>query len=535
MTIVDCTLLAEVNMISAGVVGLIALIVLVFAILSAKNWHWVNVVFLILTLITSITAIIGMTFAFDHRYKGMVEFKTQSDEAEKAEAKVVKIISGEPLSVQYDKDSLRYNNNQLALAMTGRGRKWREGRVEVEGDNRKFTLRNERDFALGGDGEVVKGVSFSGAIMYAFADKRRAPNSRGIPDRYIGSVVITGETGKDFTLQPVALADPGLFDDPQTTWTLYEKMPQDRHGIFKEALESRVLAVSRSDKQLSKGDEQRQAFVESMKDEATEFDIATFTNILKRDFLPAERLGYDADSVEYEQMVDQYAFDNQSVSEVEKYVRDVPGRKNREFDPDPQLVFVKFAFTATSETAVRTDGKGTLENDGMFNRAGEAVIGKLMQNPEGVTFKENDVVLIDEPSSVEFERTHAGKLKKLDRIFVRRLQDFPMMFKSRKIRIATLEAEIATSQATAEKTEAALKDTKAQIDVRTDLLAKNTEDEEGFTKDSENLKQTNESLDQRSAEMAEQIKNRKVRIESLYQQIKTRSLEKLRSAVSVSN
>jgi len=527
MTIVDSTLLAEVNMIYAGVVGLIALLVFVFAILSAKNWHWVNVVFLVLTLITSITAIIGMTFAFDHRYEGMVEFKKQSDAAEKAEEKVVQLIGGDPLSVKYGKDSLRYNSNQLALAMTGRGRKWREGRVTVEGDDRKFTLRNERD--------LEKEASFSGAIMYAFADKRRTPNSRGIPDRYIGSMFISGETDKDFTLQPVALADTDLFDDPQTTWTLYEKMPQDRHGIFKEALESRVLAVSKSNKEPSEGDKVRQAFVESMNDEAKEFDIATFTKILKRDYLPAERLGYDSDSVEYEQMIDQYAFDGQSVSEVEKYVSNVPGRKNREFNPDPQLVFVKFSFTAASDRAVLTDGTGSLKNDGLFNAAGEAVIGKLMQNPEGVTFKENDVVLIDEPSSVEFERDHAGKLKKLDRIFVRRLQDFPMMFKTRKIRIATLESETATSEATAAKTEAALKDTKAQIDVRTDLLAKNTEDEEGFAKDLETLIQANKSLEQRSAERAQQIKNRKVRIESLYQQIKAQALAKLRGAVSVSN
>jgi len=100
MTIVDCTLLAEVDLISAGVVGLIALIVFVFAILSAKNWHWVNVVLLIFTLITSITSIIGMTYAFKHRRDGMQLFQRERDRALKVEADLEEIISGIDLLLQ---------------------------------------------------------------------------------------------------------------------------------------------------------------------------------------------------------------------------------------------------------------------------------------------------------------------------------------------------------------------------------------------------------------------------------------------------
>ena len=520
MTIVDCTLLAEVDLISAGVVGLIALIVLVFAILSAKNWHWVNVVFLILTLITSITAIVGMTFAFQHRREGMLEYKKYLDAAEKAEAQVAEIIGGDPLSVKYGKDSLRYNNNQLALAMTGRGRAWRGGEITVEGDQRKFTLQSERN--------LEAEASLTGAIMYAFAD------NGAIPDRYIGSVFVAAETNKDFTLAPVALADQDRFDDPGTTWTLYEKMPQDRHGIFKSALESIVGAQS-ANAERSPEDQQRQAFVENLNDESKEFDIATFTEILKRDFLPADRLGFNPDSLAYEQMIDQYAFDNQSVSKIKTYVENTPGRKNTLFEPTPEQVFVKYTFTAASETAVKTDGIGTLENDGMFNPAGEAVVGKLMQNPEGVTFKKDDVILIDQASSAEFERAHDGKLKQIDEIFVRQLNDFPLMFKNRKIRIAKFADEIITSETTTVKTQAALKDAREQIEVRTDLLTKNTEDEEKFTKDSENLQQINESFKQRSAELAQEIKTRKEKIDSLYQQIQTQAVERLRAAVSVSN
>ena len=530
MTIVDCTLLAEVDIISAGVVGLLALIVIVFAILSAKNWHWVNVVFLILTLITSITAIIGMTFVYQHRREGLEAYKRESKAAEDAEKRLAEVVVGDPLSVKYGKKSLRYNDNQLALAMTARGRSWRGVKVTVDGDEHKFTLGDENN--------SEDNAALSQGIVYAFAENGKNPG-RKVPDLYIGSMFVTAETDAEgnpipgpFTLEPVALVDVELFDNPKTTWTLYEKMPPDRRGIFKQALRSAVNSRE-PNAELSPAAKQRLTFVENLDDESKQLDISEFTQILKRDFLPARRLGYDANSLAYEQMIDQYAFDGQSVSRIQTYVENAPGRKSTLFEPTPEQKFIKYTFTANSEVAVKTDGIGTLEA-GIFNTAGEAVVGKLMQNPDGVTFKKDDVILIDEPSSGEFEREHAGKLKKIDTIFRRELQDFPLIFKNRKVRIAKLEDEIVTAQATIVKTKAAIDKAKEQINVRTDLLSKNTEDKEGFEKDSGALQQTNASFKEQSAELAREISEREAKIESLYQQIQTRALERLRAAVSVS-
>ena len=521
MTIVDCTFLAEVNMINAGVVGLLALVVFVLAILSAKNWHWVNVVLLIFTLIASITAIIGMTQAFKHRRDGMLDFQKQRKAAEKAEAKVAHIIGGDPLSIKYDKGSLRDNNNRLALAMTGRGRSWKGGEVSAVGDDgvqRKFTLKTERNLKDEG--------SMDGAVLYAFAEKD------GIPARYIGSFFVAAETEKDYTLQPIALVDIERYENPRVTWTLFEKMPQDHHGIFKAALESSVNSAT-GDAKDSTEHQQRVAFVESMNDKSKELDIGIFTEILKSDFLPARNLGHDPDSLEYEQIIDQYAFDGQSIGKIEQYIEAHPERKSRNFDPTPEEIFIKFKFSADSDTPVQTDReKGNL-SEGVYNTDGEAVLGTLMQNPDGVTFKANDVVMIDEPSSVEFEKSHAGKLKRVDRVYVRQLQDFPLMFKNMKLRAERFAKETITSQATTAKTAIALKDARRQIEIRTDLLAKSVEDEERFTRDSQNLKATIQSRQQRSSELAQQIEAVKAKNDSLYQQIQNRMLQQLRSAVSV--
>ena len=519
MTIVDCTLLAEVDLISAGVVGLIALIVLVFAILSAKNWHWVNVVLLIFTLIASITSIIGMTYAFKHRRDGMLIFQRESKRALDAEAKLENIISGDPLSVQYGKGSLRDSNNRLALAMTGRGHAWRGCTVTADGEQNKFTLKNERN--------QEDEASLVGAIVYAFSE------NNGIPANYIGSVAVE-VIESELVLKPVDLVDSQRFENPQKPWTLFEKMPQDQHGIFKEALVSKTnLEEDDIDSAVAKLVKSMQESKEISK-EFVEVDIAEFTQILKRDFLPANQLGYAPDSLEYEQLIDQYAFDGQSIGRIEKYIDSTPGRNNTLFEPAPEEVFIKFSFLEDSDTAVQTDAAdnvGNLANDGLYNTAGQSVVASLMQNPNGVTFKTNDVVLIDEPSAAEFQNVHQGKLQQIDRIYVRPLHDFPLMFKDMKIRAAQFVKEKITAEATTAKTEVAWQDALKQIEVRTELIAKSTEDEERFKRDAGNLLKTNEASRQRSAGLERQIKSLEAKTDSQYKQIQTQTLERLRNAV----
>ena len=527
MTIVDCTLLAEVDLISAGVVGLIALIVFVFAILSAKNWHWVNVVLLIFTLIASITSIIGMTQAFKHRRDGMVQFRDARIDALKKEAKLEKIISGDPLSIKYGKGSLRDSNNRLTLALTGRGHVWLGGTVSktasADGEQQHtFTFKNERN--------LENEASLVGAILYAFSE------NNGIPANYIGSVSVEGESKTEFTLKPVDLVDSQRFENPQKPWTLFEKMPQDQHGIFKEAL------ISKINSEAGDNDSDVAKFVKSLEEskeinkEFAEIDIAEFTQILKRDLLPANQIGYAADSLEYEQLIDSYAFDGQSIGKIEKYVENTPGRKSTKFDPPPEKSFIKFSFTEDSDIAVRTDAEenvGSLENDGFYTPGGQSVIGALMQNPDGVTFKNNDVVLIDEPSAPEFANSHQGKLKQVDKIYVRQLQDFPLMFKNMKIRGAQFEEETITAQATTAKTQVALADARKQIEALTEIVDKSTEDKERFERDTKNLLKINEALRQHSVKLEQQIENLKARTDWQYQQIQTQTLEKLRRAVSV--
>ena len=109
--------------------------------------------------------------------------------------------------------------------MTARGHAWRGCTVTADGEQNKLTLKNERN--------QEDEASLVGAIVYAFSE------NNGIPANYVGSVAVE-VIESELVLKPVDLADSQRFENPQKPWTLFEKMPQDQHSIFKEALVSKT-------------------------------------------------------------------------------------------------------------------------------------------------------------------------------------------------------------------------------------------------------------------------------------------------------
>ena len=104
-----------------------------------------------------------------------------------------------------------------------------------------------------------------------------------------------------------------------------------------------------------------------------------------------------------------------------------------------------------------------------------------------------------------------------------------------RIRAGKFVEETIIAAATTAQTQVALADARKQIEVRTDLIDKSTQDEERFKRDSENLLRTNEAMRGRLAELKQQIENLEAKTASQYKQIQTQSLERLRSATSVSH
>lgn len=508
---------ADIDMVSAGIVGLIALAVVVFAIMSAKDWHWVNVVFLILTLLSSIAAIVGMAKVFDHRRNAMVDADKATALAVQKQLELEEIKVGNPLSPQYDDGSLRALSSEYTRVMIGRGRVYRGGQISARGQSRVFKLQDNKKRQLDNDAEL------KGAILYAFAEVG------GVPARFIGAVQVAEETDDNFTLQPIALADPKAYAEPSATWALFEKMPQDERGIFRDALIAQVNANENAP-------EGYKRLVENMQDRNEDFDITSFRQALASLYLQPANLGVDPNSAIYEALLDRFSFDGQSLGTIEKWIGSAPNRKVDRFEPSPEEVFVKYVFTADADQPVQVDGVGVLENDGIFNSNGLAVYSRLKQDEGGVTFEKGDIVFVDLQSALGYQReggrvtgfaeTFAGKVEEKDRLFRRQLNDFPLMFKNLKLLSAQTLEDSQEAIAANDTVRKAFKDAEAQIEVRAKLISLSGEDTERLEADLATVNASNLAKQAEIEKLDQKLKGIRSSIGGVYRDIQSLTTEK---------
>ena len=129
---------------SYAIFGLIFVLLIVFGVLSAKHWHWVNTVFLVLCFIAGVAASAGLAKAYKLRTKDMNAAIKNEKDAANFQAQADLAIYGEPTSYAYDPGSLRYTNEQLTLEFYDRGRVWMSGQIAVNDANRVFRFANVR-------------------------------------------------------------------------------------------------------------------------------------------------------------------------------------------------------------------------------------------------------------------------------------------------------------------------------------------------------------------------------------------------------
>ena len=201
-------------MIPIIVFSLLFVLLIVFCVLSAKYWHWSNIVFLILCYIAGVAACVGASDVLDKRNKALalvkktrmeavgLEIDTDNDGIDDAidadvdgngadndndgisdskanlalANQVDYLIYGSPNSLSYSPNSLRGLSARYELEFYGRGRVWESGAVTADGPNRVFQLTVPRpDDAL----------TLIGSELYAFRDfasrkeRARSEVSRG--------------------------------------------------------------------------------------------------------------------------------------------------------------------------------------------------------------------------------------------------------------------------------------------------------------------------------------------------------------------
>ncbi len=488
------------DLLSAGIVLLLFIALIVFSVFSAKTWHWSNIVLVNLIFIAAIAASIGMSKAYNLRHKDMAELDRQNQARDRFEKEAQQALHGSPESILYDPDSLRYKAQQVRLSFTGRGRVWTNGQIEIDGDRRAFIFNQPRP--EGGQDAPVTPLALRDTELLLFADDDVLGSP--YPTHYIGRVVVVEESPERIVLSGVKtggqseIVDQREWDNPTTTWTLFEKMPLDDHDTFKMAILARI--------EINKEEATPEELELAEKIRQQELDISTYRQLLENLYLPADLFNLSPDSREYEAIIDRFAFDGYSLGKIENWVEENAGnRKSQQFVPADDEVLIEYRFDANSNDEYIVDSAtGAVVTDGPFTALGLAVDQSLHQGAP-IRFSTGDVVRIDQRTADGMRGNEVitpfrtrETVTEIDRIYVRKLKDYPMLFNDISLRSQFMEMETARAEALAQRQQAALASTQQQETERNNIKI-------GMEQDIENLQQDVEVVDQLIASRSEQL------------------------------
>jgi len=497
-------------MIILAVVGLLFIAMIVFAVLSArKDWHWFNPVLLVFIFIAGVVGIAAMSQTLQLRLAAIKALEGATKRLARAETERQMVIFGDLKSSTYGPNSLRGLNQQLELLQLGRGRVWLGGKVANQNGKVTFTFSAAQP-------EVDENLSLVNTELFAFA-----VDSEGQPS-FVGKVGILQQTPTELVMeQAIPIADWQEFGEPQAaSWTLYERMPFDKHGIFRELHDHAF-----PDKSLIDGDQ---------------FDITQFRKFLTSypAALPADKMGMDSGSADYERLIDELAFDGLTFGEIDTWVESAPNRVAARFEPDPSEVFVRYRFTGESKEAYIVDDKtGKLDTDGTFSIQGHAVDPLLHLSPgeetRDVSFKKDDIVEIDLTTAEGYQRPDGTSVapfterepnvEVVGRIFRRKLVDFPYEMTNLYNRGNQSEAETARLVSNNEVQDTALKDLLKQQQERTRSKVAYDNDSKLLQNDLDNIQAVLQKRELQVSENARKIESLKLEMERLRASIEVSS------------
>ena len=460
------------DIISIAIVGLVFIALCVCVYLASKSWHWVNVLFLILTFIAGLAATIGLAQVGELRSKQQKAAFDAEKNAEDLVSQANLQVSGDVDSIEYSSDSLRGVSQELSLVMAGRGRVWSRGTVAPDGENISFRFPNARP----NSGE--NGIKLENVVLFAFGEgvapvpKGEGGNANNPPPRvpisYIGSVRVIEDTPESLKLAPEFITDPDEYTEPTTTWSLFEKMPLDRHDTVPNAFR-RVAKL----------------------DENGEIDLSELRRFLQSRLLSPDRVDMDPNTREYEALLDRYTFDGVPLGKIENWIEAQPNRISATFEPAPEEIFVRYRFTGKSNKSYQVDSEGNLATDGPFTATGLAIESSLHLGKE-VQFAKDDTVSVDSVNATGYSRSDGTQVppfsstepvEEEERYYVRQLRDYPYLLASATDAAIQIEEETVRRQNSNQVQTATLQDTQAQIADRTKTTAALESDQKNLRND----------------------------------------------------
>jgi hypothetical protein len=241
-------------------------------------------------------------------------------------------------------------------------------------------------------------------------------------------------------------------------------------------------------------------------------------------YLPAELMGMDPESVEYEQLLDEYTFDGQAMNAIETWIGQQGDRINDRFDPSEEHMKTRVVFGGRSE-AFDVDAEGDVSREGLFNISGQAVaknlhLGRDVEIPaDGELIVSKPVVSgYDTPGGRQAPLTTTNEAEAIEDYYVRPLRDYPFALRElgelmRKISDAggALDKDISVSENMLAKTE-------QQINHRADVILKLQSDLTQLNRDLEIIGRLVEMRESQVQQYQEQIRTFYNQIQELYKQ-----------------
>ncbi len=482
-------------------------LVLFFGILMfmcRKTLSWPNLVIMLLTFMASLFALQSAVMAFKHR-TAWLDRVEKNEEVVAIQSKEVRELKyGPDNSLEFPLDSLNGISNSLTIARQGTGRTWTGGLVENQDGNAAVSFSSS-------DGTGASQLD-QDMTVYAFGETSAQVDENSAPfavaTLFVGIFQVTGIAGDSATLRPVFVTTEGEVElaTPQSSWTLYEKMPLDQRDAFK-----------------------RHAGIDP-----DSLDLDEYRNLLMTQYLPAERFGMDAESAAYEKLIDVFAFDGMQMSEINTWISRQPNRKT-EFDPRQEDLWVNIRFSKASQP-FQVDGSGNL-NDGAIDTLGRAIDQSLKAGEDvrfGVT--EEEIVLLPkvpavlgydrsdgtrEPSLVELQDCERVGGDNAD-IYYRPLRNYPHLLVQTTQKIADFELEKQKITEVSAVTELASTNANNQIRTRTTLTQNLQTDQEGYTRDLDEVSRLRAIEEANVETLRGQIRTSRLQILELYKSLSER-------------
>ena len=551
--------------VTIAIYGVLLILLIFFLVKSAATWNWIPITLCVLIFLTSIVAGIAASSVLKSRQAWKKLAQDNQATLARLEAETAVALLGPADTVSgYGEGSLRQVNSELRLTQIAKGRVWEGASPARNGE--QITLKFTET-----DGKTPASQINQDMQLFAFeaSDRVTVPGGGTPPAaEFIGSFKVINTNGSEVTLEPVFttkffhtgslmrqlskelggngdkektkqlyielemelagdlkreftsawdageksgdmsaviswLNDKATGYEPSGQWTLFEKMPSDSRDAFREHAGLPLFELA---------------------EDIDSAALAKYRALLAANYLPAELMGLAPDSTEYEELLDEYTFDQVKTNEITRFIdQNAADRKSDRFVmmEEANNIVGEVKFNAKSE-AFQVNGTGILSQDGRFDLMGGANDPDLKLETDVVFAKDSEVIL---PKLAALSGIDMGKGVKQPAItdsndaewlgveyFLRPLRDYPYQLNelrnlTRKIsdQRRAVEADIAVTQKMIE-------DTNEQKTFRSQL-------ENDLQQDIESMKTALTEINRLYDARASQLEECRVDIRTYYNQI----------------